>query len=620
MRVVELSLGRFLTYEEEAVGFGDGLTVLVGRNGSGKSGLGVEAPAWILWGQTVRGTVPDGVACGKFEGPGGHLWLVERERAGGKIKSLALSLLVGTEKHGRTGQTPTETQAKIDDVFGTWGQHRASRVFSQRLLARFGASTDKERKALLETILGLERFELGADRARAELRRRRDEGQAARSALAAAEAEVAQAERLRRAVPVATEPAADLEAALGRALEATIAAALVEDEARALCRALEQPLEQMQRTYASVVTDARAQDARAASLRGRLEALSKALHAAQSMERCPVCQTDRAGIDPGRLADHFEAEARPLRAELAEAEAAVDQGRREALSLREDHKAVETRRADALVACSKTISAREKADAAHADVARRLADARRAEAETARVQAELDRARLGAQAARAAADDAALSASEAEAAVEVLGPRGARVRMLEGALAGIQVAANAALAELGAPERIAVRGTRRQKTGREVDEVSIAVEGAGGGEYDGTSDGERGSLDLGLLLGVAELASDRTGYMAFDEVFDPLDDERLEGVVAILARMARDRQVVVATHNPRFLAILPPCPVLRVERDAEGRSRVRAQGADQVSPSVAGAAPAAVVDGSAAGADVTPATRKGTRRKRAAGA
>ena len=58
MKIRELALVDWRSYERVELSFGEGLTAIVGRNGEGKTNL-VEAVAWLAGGGSFRGATDD---------------------------------------------------------------------------------------------------------------------------------------------------------------------------------------------------------------------------------------------------------------------------------------------------------------------------------------------------------------------------------------------------------------------------------------------------------------------------------------------------------------------------------------------------------------------------------
>jgi DNA repair exonuclease SbcCD ATPase subunit len=534
-----------------------GLTVVVGRNGAGKSMLAVEALPWALWGESVRGAVqvPDGDVTAVLA-HAGRSWEVSRRRSG--RRSGFLRLVEGGRAHD--GLTATETQARIDRVFGTWRQFAATRVFSRQLQARFATAKPSERKAVLEDLLGLDQF---ASAYKAALKH----ASAAETSLREAEqrarwqAEQVEAARKKIAKMVRPEvPAAQIEADIERTRVARDAALTTARDLR----------ERWNRAGASRT----AAQARLAQVEERdwqkreaVTYLRNRLQDVGDLRECPVCFSDLTGAAGQRVDRELRTREEAAVLEAAETAAEVAALQADLKEQVQDQFALEAACRTADAEATKIRMALSDLETAH-EVARTyeqfLAEA---EADLAEQVAKLGDLQTRARQAQEAG-------SVADHAVAVLGPRGARMRLFGAALASLEVLMNEALARLHPTLRVRLPATTKQASGKEVDDIALCLEGGDASTYEEASDGERTRVDVAFIY-AASKRSWMEGIQVFDEVFDPLDDEGLEAVAAILAEQARDRQVVVVTHNPRFLALLPADKhVVQVVRDGRGPARV----------------------------------------------
>jgi DNA repair exonuclease SbcCD ATPase subunit len=130
----------------------------------------MEAMCWALYGETLRGKspVPPGAKSTSAQfnfTHKGHDWAVGRTR-----NKQTATILLTRDGEDLAGQTATETQTKIENLLGPWARFTATRLFAKEFLAKFGASTDKERKELLESFLGFAQFGEAADVLKVRLR------------------------------------------------------------------------------------------------------------------------------------------------------------------------------------------------------------------------------------------------------------------------------------------------------------------------------------------------------------------------------------------------------------------------------------------------------------------
>lgn len=560
MIVQSLVLEGFAQYETLTQALASGLSLVVGRNGAGKSTL-IEGICWALYGETIRGTNPErpGVQCTaavRWKAANGKQWQVVRKRSGGKT---TLELSEGGRLHN--GQTTTETQAKIEAMLGPWERFVCTRVFSREFMARFGAATDKERKALLEGILGLEQF----DRA---LKLAREDCRLQELAVASAQREVQTrgdaVSRMRARLETMEAPArsvATLDAMLKTLRENKEAAMLAAEKLRVLA-------ESMQRNFERASSEDGARRAVVTGLEEQLRKLEQRRARTAEQPDCPVC---RRPLDQAALAEHFDAERAELTAQLDSAKQAAQESSAERNELAEERHAL-TQTSNAKLDEIRRCSERE------VTLAQERARALAYEAERARLGSEVEEE----EGRRLAAEQAALAGQQRlaliEVATDVLGLRGARTLLLGRALARMEHGANRVLGQLGYPLKVRVSGRTTQKTGKEVDAIGITLEGDGtGDDYCKLSSGERARLDVALMMGLGMVdGALAQGLLAFDEVFDSIDAEGIEPVAAFLGELSQTRQVVVISHHEELRSLFPRGDVYRASRDEGGYSRLEA--------------------------------------------
>lgn len=305
--------------------------------------------------------------------------------------------------------------------------------------------------------------------------------------------------------------------------------------------------------------------------------------------------------DTDKLAESFKAtvaelqdEARQLEAELqdvrdqisAETQAAE---RRRADEVGRVHNVISMRRAEAQArhdaereALQAEIDQTQAAIAAATEAARERADITRARlredieairAQIADAKAELqayeaaksaaqtrDQLERKAEAAKRDADtaDAELAAAKLEAeaaaqAVDVLGVRGVRSRLLGAACTAVETAANALLATASSAIRVHLVPSAPKADGTDSGKVGLTLEGVDASSYQDASGGERRMVDVALLLAriqVTEAARGQSGGTVWlDEALDCLHPSAVEGAAQMLRSFARGRCVVVVGHS-----------------------------------------------------------------------
>jgi len=560
MNVTEISLQNFLSHGSSTLKLPKrGVVVITGPNGAGKSSF-VEAVAFAMWGKTLRGTTPwrDGFA-GSVSVVSDLLSVAREVSAKGSAK---LAWGVTDDRASWIGfDTQKKAADSLADQVGDIDLWRRTHVFSSQDAAHFTLATDGERKRLLETLLGLDRFDLAFNKAsedRKQVKTRVDAAQIevakakqrfdfARESLRTFDLELVESEPTQ---PAAVD-AADIQAAHSR------------------LRVLE--VEQ-QDLYTQLMSKSVPDDLlrEVSKLEAELAAVKKE-QAFVSAGNCPTCSRplDVAhSADLSSKVEWLEMVGRDARALLHQKRREVDEERM-VLDLTIRNNVAEQRAVNATI--HRLNQQKEQFDAwkaAHNSWAQR---------QSARVskRSAILKSISVAEDLFGNAEDA-LAAVQAElavlnAVVAVFGLKGVRAHVLGKALGGIEQIANAWLQRIArTPLRLELKPYKDLKSGGTQDAISLEVTGAGGGYgYRASSGGERRRIDAALLLALAEVAAaaygKHPGTVFVDEVFDALDADGIEAVAEALAELAFDRCVVVITHDELLARKIPAVQRVRVE-------------------------------------------------------
>lgn len=535
MNIRSLELENFATYKTLKYEPDNGLTLIVGTNGAGKSTL-IEGVCWTLYGETIRGSSPGENVRGEIVIQTPHHDIqVERIRRGGKTK---LSVMIGGGS--ATKQTATETQAVIVQVLGSWERFKATTVFAREFMARFGAATDKERKSLLEGILGLGRFDIALASCREELKVVSIQEAKEQGRVGALEESRA---GLTRTLDGLIEPPRAKPVVIAEMNEVDLKEVARTTSIKKMRIAVDQA-ERLRQGAERVL--GKAQGEEAGHLR-RIGEIKKTRIAADALASCPVCLRE---VDTGckefihqKYTDEIIANEilwTAAQKQVAEAAGEVEELKAEwsalmkrKLELEQDTAGVQRARvlAEELARVNAYEGAREQINKSIEDNAVQLWAAKK------NVEGFKERIAV---------------LNEVQI---VLGTRGARTLLLGRALRRLEQEANSTLAELGLGIAVEIGGVSQLKSGQEVASISVGVKGAGSGDYRALSSGERARVDLGLLLGLASLLG--VGWIAFDEVFDSLDPEGQERVANYLVGLGQKRQVLVISHHEDLQALFP---------------------------------------------------------------
>lgn len=613
MIVRRILLERFMNHERTVLDVpATGLIAITGPNGSGKSSL-IEAVGHAVWGKSLRGKVgwrhvKNGSRAGIVLDDGTKITR-KREHSRSHIE-----IVRGKQNdEGDVYDTATKAQIAVDMEWGSFDVWRRSCVFSSSDAAHFANATDGERKRLIETILGLERFDPALESCREELKASRIQITTFTERAAAAErmldVEIERHDAARKRLAELTPPVAlDLPTKPEREEPEPVDVTPRFDEekakqlqAQADAKAeriseIEGELEELTAMVADAdksidVNTSRAKDARASL--GRLG----------GQATCPTCRqgvTDqhrtKLKIAIDKFATELDTKSTALRetidrtnAEIAKLRSELREACKEARELGDkfaDARA-QNRRHDETSASAK--AAKTRADDRHKQAVKSWreevkriekhnaeqverhnitkisleSEAREATNRLAQIEDQHDEALTD-------LEEAKVDVAELEACEDALGLKGIRAQVLGHALEGIQAVANLWLDRIcGAGLSLKLLPYSEKKTGGVTDSISLQITGAGAGEYLGASGGERRRLDVALLLALAEIsraaAGREPGTLFCDEVFDALDQDGQAEVADVLRELARDRAIIVITHSSDLARMLRPDLYLEAE-------------------------------------------------------
>src|SRR5919204_5724434 len=177
------------------------LACLAGGNGHGKSAL-LDAITWALWGRSRARREDDLVHQGATEmevelcfGAGGGCYRVLRKRTlrrSGGTAALELQVMGDGAYRSITGCTIAETQARLNEILKLGYETFINSSFLlQGRADEFTVKPPSQRKAVLAEILGLDRYDRLAERAREHSRALAAKATSLRDAMAAVESELA---------------------------------------------------------------------------------------------------------------------------------------------------------------------------------------------------------------------------------------------------------------------------------------------------------------------------------------------------------------------------------------------------------------------------------------------
>ena len=389
MLPLRLTLRNFMSYGEEGGELdlrGVDLACLSGGNGHGKSTI-VDAITWVLWGRSRAAREDDLLRTGTTEmevelefASGGAVYRVIRKRTQRKSSStgvLELAVRDGETYRAITGATMAETERAIGDLVRlSYDTFVNSSLLLQGKADSFTVKRPAERKEVLAEILGLQEYEVLAERARELDRGFRQQADllearareldrfvaglpALQEALLLAEAELAavqgrraQQEALVTGLEVQSRSMASLQEQLGRMQSRLAEIVRLDAEQRSLHRQAAARLSRADdllrdepaiRASLTALADARRENDRLSALlgsvrdlEGQVAALRQTIAAERALLTADHTQT-RKNLEESRAATEASAtrhgQLAALRQELTTL--ATLQGNREALALRE---------------------------------------------------------------------------------------------------------------------------------------------------------------------------------------------------------------------------------------------------------------------------------------------
>jgi len=168
MNLTKITLTNFLSHKFTAVDFPDGLTGILGLNGSGKSSLVIDAVTWGLWGKSrVSGAGDDLIRHGASECEvalelevNGILYAVSRVRT----KNRRTQLFLEKQEAGHLVQDISravlkDTQEDINRLLGmTYEVFKNSCCIEQGNIGSFSELTPTEASKVLSSILQLDKY------------------------------------------------------------------------------------------------------------------------------------------------------------------------------------------------------------------------------------------------------------------------------------------------------------------------------------------------------------------------------------------------------------------------------------------------------------------------------
>lgn len=597
MRILSLHVQNFLSFGKAAFDLHDaGLVLVEGENrddesarsnGSGKSAM-IDALVWCLFGTTLRGYENDEVINRKVGEDccvvvhlhdGDVKWAVTRARRHSQLKN-ALKVLDVSCGVDHSKPSVSETQEVVEKLLGCSRRtFLSSVVFGQDRAYRFSSLTDKEQKEILDEVLGVERFALACNAARARsavltvardtIRRNLDRAEEARDAT---EEEVDDLHQKHASFATLHEEKLDAEQEkLAKAKKWLKENGKVVDVDK--LRAASDKVQKTIATYEKEIESKTAADTRAkvALSTGKSKAdelWTHILRHEQLVGDCPTCgqgidEKKQATIVKGLREKHTALQVAYVSAEEASKDIAsgLVEAKRKLKEARE--KAMVAMRAlnDGIVAEANVTSWRRRAKDSEERIAELKAEENPYAKLAKKAQARLDKhkAEVELLTGQLATEEARLKT--ADFWVKAFGARGLRSLLLDSSLPVLNAEAERVSNMItGGAITVEFSATSELKSGKTIDRFEVKVDNKhGAGSYQGNSAGEKAKVDLCVGLALQRLVASRSpGFNVcfFDEVFDHLDSAAHERVVEVLAEIDKE-SVFVVSHDEDLKAWFP---------------------------------------------------------------
>lgn len=164
--ITRIRIKNFVCHGDTEINFSEGLTVFIGRNGSGKSSV-IDAMTYALYGKHTRGNKEniirdssnDGLVELEFDFKGKHYKIKRAFNARGELESVALlendrALVVGERKRDEA------VSARLEKLLGlNYERMRAAVVIQQGELDKILSMEPRELKELFDDLMGLTSME-----------------------------------------------------------------------------------------------------------------------------------------------------------------------------------------------------------------------------------------------------------------------------------------------------------------------------------------------------------------------------------------------------------------------------------------------------------------------------
>ena len=579
-------------------------------NGAGKSAM-FEALVWGLYGKTIRPVDADGVRNEKTpKGPGTYV-IVELEDDNGKgfrierfrghqLYKNKVKLLSGTHQQGGSHaayvdlskQDNKETDALIVDVLKMDYTTFINTVFfGQGLTARFASMTDKEKKDVLEKVIGLEAYSKARKRAADALKDLQTD-------LDTLQREETSLDRLIVRATETYKTAKTFSASWKEKREEEIAELQAEYDAAfkaapnltRIVKDLHDVSEEIAKTKMDLTTAREADklNSTAWALATKTHAVHEAnfdnmketirrLTSMTGSQQCPTChctptpsQLSNTLVHLNLQRTHLDADADEAFKDVERCNKALDASKAKVTELERDLRKLEKEQTGYMVE-EKAAKEYQK----RLDLMLRTVESKRKEknpypAQVNTAVRDIKEHKAAKEAMQTKLYENSVKQKLYEYWVEGFGNKGLRSLLLDSSIPVLNEAA-AKFSKLltGGNIKISFDTQSQLKSGAASDRFTVNVDNKFGGDsYEELSGGERVKVDVATALALQQLVASRSSasinIAIFDEAFIYLDDSASEAVMNLLGEEAKTKSsVFVVTHDQSLKGYFPTSILVR---------------------------------------------------------
>ena len=523
MLIRQLKLQNFMSHKNTTLELPEkGIILVTGANGSGKSSL-AESIAVAGWGKSLRGSscfVVNEESRAEITASlnNQELTIARESSPKGKIK---LDFKPCDTKYA----TVTKAQAGLQNHIGDFDTWRRCSIFSSQDASHFTLSSDAERKRLLESLLGLDRFDAALDACR------RDKKELERNHTAH------DRERLRIQTKIESAERRKDDLLTQRTTQTTQGTPQVTgDDLSALQTRLDETQAAAQKLRESAYSVRESMSVEENNIRHARNRISTI-----EVDQCPTCGQAIDESYAENIREHENQSIETGRERLRTGKKKYDD-----LSAELENTQQTLREINGELATMQELKRRQETQQT---LRQHL------ESEIKNLESEIDGLKKELKAKDRTLDELSFEIALQTNIESVLGTKGVRAHILTNALRALEITANKWLREISDGEySLRVSPYTEKKTGGVKEAIAIHVDGiAGGHGYQGASGGQRRRIDVALLLALAELAQASSQYKGgtifFDEVFDSLDASGVASVSKVIGQLGQRMPVVIISHS-----------------------------------------------------------------------